>query len=348
MGNSLRVLHVVESFASGTLSALTQYVRSTPQLEHHLLRGDRPGEHIPDGEEELFATVRPLRSGWLSANRQIRQVVQSLDPGIVHAHSSIAGGLVRTAIRSTEGRRIVYTPHCFVFERRDISPLARAAYRAMEWLLAANTHVVAACSTHERETAVAWRTCRRAVHVPSFTETVGAPAAAERRSAVVRIVTVGRIGAQKAPEYFADVVVELRSRGVALEALWVGAGDEVDVQDLRSKGISVSGWLPRSEAVQQLAGCDVYVHTARWEGFPISVLEAVAVGLPVLVRTIPAFAHLPASVQASSPAMFAQGVQAIMSGASVENRAVWRRCMSEHRPDGQARRLKEVYEKDWS
>ena len=34
----MRVLHVVESYGAGTVSAMVQYVRATPELEHHLVR----------------------------------------------------------------------------------------------------------------------------------------------------------------------------------------------------------------------------------------------------------------------------------------------------------------------
>jgi glycosyltransferase involved in cell wall biosynthesis len=36
-----------------------------------------------------------------------------------------------------------------------------------------------------------------------------------------------------------------------------------------------------------LSSCDVYLHSALWEGFPISILEASAAGLPVVARNRP-------------------------------------------------------------
>jgi glycosyltransferase involved in cell wall biosynthesis len=40
--------------------------------------------------------------------------------------------------------------------------------------------------------------------------------------------------------------------------------------------------------VAELDGADYYVHSASYEGFPISILDAAARGLPVIARSIDA------------------------------------------------------------
>lgn len=43
------------------------------------------------------------------------------------------------------------------------------------------------------------------------------------------------------------------------------------------------------EKFDLLAGCDVFAHTSRWEGLPFAVLEALAVGKPLLITTAVGF-----------------------------------------------------------
>ncbi|MEW6107752.1 MAG: glycosyltransferase [Nitrospirota bacterium] len=46
--------------------------------------------------------------------------------------------------------------------------------------------------------------------------------------------------------------------------------------------ILFSGWLQPPEVAEALRRADIFVHPARWDPFPVVVLEAMATGLPVL------------------------------------------------------------------
>jgi glycosyltransferase involved in cell wall biosynthesis len=52
---------------------------------------------------------------------------------------------------------------------------------------------------------------------------------------------------------------------------------------LRAVGVEVTGWLPEEEVRARLATATAYVQSSRWEGLPLAVLQAMAVGLPCLV-----------------------------------------------------------------
>ena len=68
--------------------------------------------------------------------------------------------------------------------------------------------------------------------------------------------------------------------------LWLGDGELRNTLD-RSGRIAVSGWLPRSDALDLLSGSDVMVHTSSWEGMPIAILESMALKVPVVATDIP-------------------------------------------------------------
>ena len=58
-------------------------------------------------------------------------------------------------------------------------------------------------------------------------------------------------------------------------------------------GVEVTGWLEQDVAVKEIADCDVYLHTAAWEGYPMTILEAFELGMPVVARTIHALTSEP-------------------------------------------------------
>ena len=335
------VLHVVESWGAGVRAATIRYAAATPEFEHHLLRGTGRSEFASDGEH-VFASVRDLPSGALAARRAIRAAARELRPGIVHAQSSYAGLFVRTTLRSTPAQRIVYSPHCFAFERRDLPAVVRLAVRGIERVLAGNTDTIAACS--RAELATASRLGARAVYVPN----VAAPGSPAVTTSTEEVVTVGRIGAQKGPGFYSDVVELLRARRPAATATWVGGGDDTDARaELGATGIRVTGWLPSAAAQFTVAGAGVYVHTAEWEGFPIAILEAVQLGVPVVAREVPTLRGALATPGLTTPAAVAAAVEELLAGGPVareQNLAAWRELLAENTAEAQAAALRSVYE----
>ncbi|MFX7785070.1 glycosyltransferase, partial [Acinetobacter baumannii] len=69
---------------------------------------------------------------------------------------------------------------------------------------------------------------------------------------------------------------------VTVAATWIGDGPS------SAPRVRVPGWAARDDVRAELAELDVYFHTAAWEGFPIAILDAAAMGLPILARRIPA------------------------------------------------------------
>lgn len=336
---SVVVLHVVESWGAGVRAAVIRYATATPAYEHHVLRGTGRSEFASDGEH-VFAGVRDLPAGALGARRAILAADRELRPAIVHAHSSYAGLFVRTALRTSARRRIVYSPHCFAFERRDLSPLVRGGVRVVERVLAGNTDTIAACS--RAELATASRLGTRAVYVPNVPAT-GSPAAVIPTEG---IVAVGRIGAQKGPGFYSAVVDLLRRRRPGLDAQWVGGGAEQDARALDHAGIRVTGWLGSAAARAAVAGAAAYVHTAEWEGFPIAILEAVELGVPVVAREVPTLRGAIATPGLTTPAAVAAAVDELLAGGPVareRNLAAWRAVLAENTAEQQSAALRGLY-----
>ncbi len=285
------MLHVVLKFKAGVGSAIAQYTRSVPEAEHHLLSGTPVDGEGDLAEQAVFASVHELPGGHLARERRVREVVGALRPDVVHAHSSHGGSYARLAV-SRRDVPLIYTPHCYAFERRDVGAPVRAAFRVAEALLAVNTSVFAACSP--REAALSTWPTRRAprVVVPNIAPPVGAATAS--RHGTPLLTGGGRLSPQKDPEFFLACVRRLRERLPGLRALWLGDGDDATAREaLVEAGVEVSGWLPRARVMELLASSSLYLHSARWEGFPLMVAEAAALGVPTLVRPLPSFADVP-------------------------------------------------------
>jgi glycosyltransferase involved in cell wall biosynthesis len=346
------ILHVVESLGSGVTTALEDYLRSTSGYAHVVLGWRRRGAQTGDELVRLAASVLPLPPGRLAQFLAVRRWVQELRPDIVHAHSSYAGLYVRLLPKRLAGA-VVYTPHGFSFERRDISAPLRGALWLAEAALSLRGGCVAAVGPREAELARRLPGQQRVVYVPNvirLVQPIEPPQARELTAAETGspprlcLAMLGRITPQKDPVFFRRLVLLGRDLGLPLRWIWVGGGDPADEQALRDADVLVTGWTSRARALGWLAAADVYVHTAAWEGAPVSVLEAAALGLPVVARRNPALAALGLPVLCDTPEALIEAVRGLLDDRRrADLREHGERLLRNHRPEAQREALERVY-----
>ncbi len=277
------MLHVAVDTGSGVAAAIADHMANGEGFDHHLLLSRDPTCQIGDRLERLAASVTELPAGRLAEVRCVRATCEALSPEIVHAHSSFGGAYARVALPRRWQARIVYTPHCYAFERLDVGRGVRAAFWLAEAALSFRGGQVAACSPLEASRARSLPGTQRVTYVPNIgrvPDSAWEPAPPD----VVRVAAAGRITAQKAPGLFAEAAQLSRRSPRRMQWVWVGGGDPALEAILRSAGVEVTGWLDRDRALRAVAGSSLYVHTATWEGAPMTILEAVAAGVPVLAR----------------------------------------------------------------
>ena len=299
---TVRVLHVTETFSAGTGSAIVGFAASTADqgIDSVLLAQDRGSGLLGSLPRSPFSRARILVPGLLNLWRAVGPTVREVRPDVVHAHSSLAGAVVRLRLAARRKPRVVYSPHCFAFERRDVARPVRLAFRVVERALARVTDAFVCVSPHEAKLAAGLAPRAPVVSLVNVFEVLS-PAPARRGSARQwQVACMGRVMPQKDPAMFATIVARLTAAEPGTTGRWIGAGtDEGGMAALQAAGVEVTGWLAPSAIGDALAEASVYVHTASWEaGPPIAVLDAIRAGLPVVVRRSEAYDEvLPASWQ---------------------------------------------------
>lgn len=365
--SGLRVLHVTDCFDGGVATAVNQYAELAADLNHLLLANNARSTSPTAGRTPgAFSVDQDMPEDPRAAVAAIRAAVRTYNPDVVHAHSSFAGAYARVAWladRVTPGRRevpVVYTPHSFAFERADIPTWKRRAFRGVELVLHPLTTVGAPCAEWEGELmldldprGVLPRQVRgKGTRVPVVvvpnalsdahpaTPDSWSPAASE--PPVVGVVS--RVTPQRDPEFFAKTAELIRKVRPDARFVWVGDGDGKDtslVDLLTDAGVEVTGWLSGDELRETVAGLSVLVHTARWDGFPMAVLEARRIGVPLLVRDIPALRECPATARFETPQDAADKALAILDAGADPTH--WSSLDRAHTPEAQRAKLQEVY-----
>ncbi len=209
-------------------------------------------------------------------------------PQIVHANSSKAGVLGRLAAAATGVPVRLFTAHGWAFNARE--GRTATAYLWADRLMRPLTTTVICVAETERRIGLEARTCAagRTVVIPN-----GVPLDGPRRrpapaGAPLRLLSVGRL---RAPKDFVTLVRALAAlpRGTArLRIAGEGpdrAAIEEEVRRLRL-GDAVELLGTRSDVDALLADSDAFVLSSRSEGFPMSVVEAMAAGVAVVACTV--------------------------------------------------------------
>ena len=336
-----RVLHVTACFSTGVARAISTMVEMTPELEHHLLwEGDDDPTDVP------FASAERLPAGLPARVRAVRRAARRTRCDVVHAHSSRAGVYARLAGVRAE---IIYQPHAYKLLDPALVTPVRAPIHLVERILGSRTDQVVVLSGQEEQ--LARRLAPQAAitllpNVPSLADHgPQPPSGLDRRRSVVMS---GRVTAQKDPAYLADVARELRKADRTVSVRWLGGPDDPQLADrLVRQGVTVTGWLPPEELARELSQAGVYLHTATYEGFPLSVLDAAWCRAPVLVRDIPAFAGT-ALASVGPPAEAAARSLAVLDDPVLRRRvcAGSESLLTTMSREGQRRALARIYRLD--
>jgi glycosyltransferase involved in cell wall biosynthesis len=277
--------------------AQTYVAALLPELQKYFdvtvaAHGPGPLREAADSAGVRFVSVRFMRRALnpaydLLGFLELILLFLRLGPDIVHTNSSKAGFLGRFAAWVTGVPIRLFTVHGWAFSAH--TGLASLLYRWADRLARLVTTCVVCVCENERRKGLAARTCHESRTRVIFNGIeVGALPPARPPSHQPMLISVGRL---KAPKDFVTLVraLALLEKG-SFRALIVGEGpDRSRLQaSLEELGLVHAVELvgERRDVASLLAAADVFVLASSSEGLPVSILEAMAAGLPVVATRV--------------------------------------------------------------
>lgn len=203
------------------------------------------------------------------ALKEMIEIKNKVQPDIIHLHSSKAGAIGRWAFHSDD-IPVFYTPHGYSFLMEDCKKTKRLLYKFIEKLSSLRKSVTISCSQGEhRETLKLTSSAKyinNGINIDKMNEILNSVRAT--KSDKFTIFTLGRICYQKNPELFNEIAKQYPN----VNFIWIGEGELINV--LTAPNIHITGWVDRSKALEIAMSADAFLLTSRWEGLPISLLEA--------------------------------------------------------------------------
>lgn len=289
------VAHVVESFAAGCLTSiatLCRMLRADFRFSVvHALRPETPRDFRALFPPEVEFLYLPEMENRVRLKKNVRAycslkaALKGIAPDVLHCHSSIAGFLGRAAAFSG-GWPVLYSPRGYSFLRANTSRFNKAACAAMEWLAARGDSITVACGEQEYGYARRLAPKERCFFIPNALDLEQIDAcignAPEKSAGAPPLAgTCGRLSVARNFAFFANVA------RLVDDARWIWLGAPEDTT-LLPETVARTGWQTREQALSGMAKLDIYVHTSAWDGLSNTLLEAMALGKPVVATDIPA------------------------------------------------------------
>lgn len=279
-----KVLYIVESFSTGVYSIIRDIACNLDKSKFevlivHSLRDDSPKDIDKDfSQSNIILKYVPMgnKKEYLRAIKIIKNIIKEFNPDVYHVHSSKGGFLGRLAIKGKKNK-VFYTPHGLSYVRTDVNSFTKWIFFQLEyWINKFTPSRIIAVSNSENQNAL--KITKNVVVINNF---INLDEYEESLSnAKGPIVACGRITEARNPLLFNSIAKRFPDE----KFLWVGDGPLNKLLD--SPNISITGLLPRVEAIQEVKKAKIYLQTSLWEGMPVALLEAMALGKPVIASNI--------------------------------------------------------------
>jgi glycosyltransferase involved in cell wall biosynthesis len=264
---------------------------------------------VTAGFETIEVATDRLRPATVA---RVAQIVRERGIRLIHSHGKGAGLYGRLVARACSVPA-VHTFHGLHFE--GYAAPMRAAYLALERRLARWTRTIVNVSRAQEAEGLALklfsaaqsRVVPNGVDVDRIAVEAMAPSAARTELGLPRDATVIGCAARLDPVKRLDLLIEATARVRGAVLVIIGRGADMERLSLTARACRVedrvrfAGEIP--DAWRLFRAFDVYVASSAKEGMPIAVLEAMALGLPVVAADIPAHREvLPPSASLTVPA----------------------------------------------
>lgn len=242
--------------------------------------------------ESMVREISPMKD--LRAIYEIRNTLLKEIPSLVHCHSSKAGIVGRIAARLCNIPS-VFTAHGWAFTD-GVQPGKRFVYRNIENLVGYITDKIICVSEYDldlgRKYLPAHADKMTAIHncIPDVIPNLVRDWEKAQKHEFLNCIVVARFSKPKRNIEILYIVRELLDAGKNIKVTFVGDGPDFNkakmVADKLQLGESVIFLGARTDVAELLPKFDVFLLLSNWEGFPISIIEAMRAGLPVIASDV--------------------------------------------------------------
>jgi glycosyltransferase involved in cell wall biosynthesis len=285
----------------GQVTVLT-LARGLDKEKFEILVASEEGGPLVDELKRIGIRHVPIRLGkfsGISTAGVLATVLRENAVDVLHTHGGIAGLYGRLAARKAGTPAVVHTVHGIHYLHYR-NPAAKRAFIVLERRLSRSTDAVVFVSVADME-----RAARLRLALPPKARLIRngvppIPPGRLRDPAAVRaelgavgrplVVAVSRLHRQKGVTYLLRAVSLVRAEIPDVQVVVAGGGPLADRLAVEVKALRIGDNAAllgeRTDALDILAAADLFVLPSLWEGLPYVLVEAAALGKPIVATDI--------------------------------------------------------------
>jgi glycosyltransferase involved in cell wall biosynthesis len=218
--------------------------------------------------------------------KQCIDLIQSIRPSIIHAHSSKAGIVARLA------GWLCKVPTFFTAHGWGFSPGTPKLRRVIAWiaevLIAPITTQIICVSEQDRQLALRWKVGNsKTLTTIRYGIVNSSDNRAHPAQEPVRLVMVARFNEQKDQATLLKAIAQLNAN---LHLDFIGSGPSFKACQALAQSLGITDRVSflgdRRDVPELLCRYQIFILSTHYEGLPISILEAMRAGLPVIATEV--------------------------------------------------------------
>jgi len=233
----------------------------------------------------IIRNIKPSKD--YKAINATSKIIKSEKPDLIHAHSA-KGGVIGKIVGKMNSIPVLHTPQAYSFLSAD-NKLKKNVFLGLEKFLSKWDNKILASSTSEKNRAlneVGYKNERVLLFNNSINAIETIPnLSIEKTWPDEYICSVGRPSFQKNIEMMIEVLRQIKEKSPNVHLVLMGVGYHAPnldhVKSLIKKynldsNITLLEWTKRDDIFNIIKNSKLYISTARYEGLPYSVIEALA------------------------------------------------------------------------
>lgn len=285
----MKILHVGEYVNGGVatyLKTLLNGLQKYNDIENYLLISEYKSQKNWDDITKKIFYYKYKRSivNIFSAIKQIHEVIEKVNPDIIHVHSTWAGLFVRLPYLFRKKKvKIIYQPHGWAF-LMDTSKYKKNIYALVERILSIPTDKIINISNYEQNKAIKYGLDKnKMIMIYNGVEDKinKSNLKLNWNDNKINLLFVGRLDRQKGLDLFLDVYDKMKLENIHLYVIGTSVLDDNLPQN--TENITYLGWVDNKDIDAYYQACDAVIMPSRWEGFGLVAIEAMRNSKPVIV-----------------------------------------------------------------
>ena len=294
----MKILHVGEYVNGGVatyLRTLLNGLQKYSNIESYLLiseyKSQKNWENIT--KKVFYYKYKRSISNIFSAIKQIHEVIEKVNPDIIHVHSTWAGLFVRLSYLFRKRKaKIIYQSHGWAF-LMDTSKYKKNVYALVERILSIPTDKIINISNYEQNQAIKYGFNKNKMimiynGVEDKVNKSNLKLNWDRNK--INLLFVGRLDRQKGLDLFLDVYNKMELDNVHLYVIGTSVLDNSLPKNTET--VTYLGWVDNKDIDAYYQACDAVIMPSRWEGFGLVAIEAMRNSKPVIASNMGALPEL--------------------------------------------------------